>query len=308
MRKDEANHFFTVADEAYRVPLAVLLRSILESQPAESLPTIHAFTHRMSPASMRRIERSVPGLTIEWTDLGASLAGPALPTGGHLSPAAYGRLFAADRLAEIARRAIYLDVDMLVCSDLASLWTVSLEGRPVAAVPAPANPQVSCPSGGMSKIWRRLGLDPRTPYLQSGLLVVDLDAWKGRSITARVVEACAKYGEAFTTADQDALNCVLAGDFHPLPLRWNQTNMLRGPSSWAYSFFPIDEVDEALARPAVIHFSGPDKPWLAGPGRSDEDARWWDTLSRTSFADLRPPWIGHGLRTFRRKLADRLRR
>lgn len=301
-----SKHLFTVADERYGMPLAVLLRSILESDSSHSLPTIHVFTLGMSSATRDRVERSVAGMAIMWNDLTSSFPTHGLRTASSLAPAVWGRLFAADILSRLFPKAVYLDVDMLVVSDLSALWTTDLAGQPVAAVPAPGNPQVCCPAGGLHGLWKQLKLDPRTPYLQSGLLVVDLDAWQKRGITALVTDACARYGDFFNAADQDALNCVLAGDFAPLQLRWNQTSMLRGQSSWAYCFFPEEEVDEARRRPAVIHFSGYDKPWRAWPGRSAEDALWWDVLSRTAFAGHRPPWDKILVRHLKRGIAKRL--
>ena len=300
-------HLFVVADERYCIPLAVLLRSIMESHATEFLPSIHVFTLGMSRASRTRVEGSVPGMQISWTDLTSAFPAGGLRAASSLAPATWGRLYAADLMSRSCDKAVYLDVDMLVVSDLSALWEIDLAGHPVAAVPAPGNPQVCCPAGGLYGLWKQLNLNPRTPYLQAGLLVVDLIAWRQRDMTALVANACTRHGDLFHAADQDALNYVLQGDFEPLQLRWNQTSMLRGKSSWAYCFFPEDEVDEARSRPVVIHFSGGDKPWQAWPGRSREDALWWSMLSRTTFNRMRPSWTGIFSRKLRRRLADRLR-
>ena len=50
----------------------------------------------------------------------------------------------------------------------------------------------------------------------------------------------------------------------------------------------MDEVDEALRDPAIIHFSGRDKPWYGDPRDSAESSLWWDYLSRTSSPKFRP--------------------
>lgn len=165
---------FVVADQRYRVPLVVLLRSILESQSLERLPKIYVFTHRMTPASRVRIERSVPELTIEWSDLVESFAEHSLPTGGHLSVASYGRLFAADRLAKTARRAIYLDVDMLVRAALLGGRMLIVRGdqgsvddldRLLAAVPAL---DVIIDDGSHAAWHQRLTLETLFPALNDG--------------------------------------------------------------------------------------------------------------------------------------------
>lgn len=299
---DGEHHLFTVADDRYRLPLAVLLRSLQEAHPPETAPLVHVFTLGLNDANRRRLERSAPALSIEWIDLR-----PLFPSGGlraatGLKPATWGRLFAADILAERFQRAVYMDVDMLVASDLTPLWQSQLSGRPIAAVTSPGNPQVCCPLAGLGAIWKQCGLDPRTAYFQAGLLVIDLAAWRERAISARVAEACERFGHAFSAADQDALNFVVAGDFAALSLRWNQTHLLREPRIWAYSFFPVEEVDDARFRPGVIHFTGIDKPWWCAPGHAPEFGRWWDVLSRTEFAACRPPWF----RILRRRLRARL--
>ena len=300
-------HLFTVVDDRYRLPLAVLLRSIEESHTPSATPAVHVFTLDFTAENRRRVERSAPGLSIEWIDLRPSFPAGGLRAATGLKAATWGRLFAADVLAERFDKAIYLDVDMLVASDLTPLWQTPLQGRVLAAVTSPGNPRVCCPLAGLGSVWNRLDLDPLTPYFQAGLLVIDLAMWKDRAISARVEEACERFGQHFTAADQDALNCVLAGGFVPLPLRWNQTHLLREPLVWAYAFFPADEVDEARQRPGVIHFTGIDKPWVSSPRVSPEFARWWDVLSRTEFATHRPPWFRILRRRLRRGLADWLR-
>lgn len=300
-------HVFTVADDRYCLPLAVLLRSMQESHSPATAPAVHVFTLGLTDDNKLRLERSAPALSIAWSDLLPSFPRGGLRAATGLKPATWGRLFAADILAERLQKAIYMDVDMLVASDLTPVWRAQLAGRPIAAVTSPGNPQVCCPLAGLGAIWKQCGLDPRTPYFQAGLLVIDLVAWKNRAISARVAEACDRFGHSFTAGDQDALNCVLAGDFAALPMRWNQTHLLREPRVWAYSFFPVEDVDEARLRPGVVHFTGIDKPWWSSPGSSPECARWWDVLSRTEFAAYRPPWFRILRRRLRTRLADWLR-
>ena len=159
-------------------------------------------------------------------------------------------------------RAIYMDADMVVTEDLSALWTLQL-GTPVGAVLDAHIVWMASPS--MWRPWKEEGLEPLTPYLNTGLMLIDLDHWRAERLTERTLEYLEKY--ELPCVDQDALNLALRGEFDQLHPRYNSMpyhhlKMLR----YLDTIESDDVIGEAITKPAVIHYhrSFFGKPWTFG--------------------------------------------
>jgi lipopolysaccharide biosynthesis glycosyltransferase len=91
-------------------------------------------------------------------------------------------------------------------------------------------------------------VDPRSPYFNSGVLLLDL-------AQLRRLHATALYKQAFRAvkakqADQSILNVVAHGRWHALPARWNRQILLGS----GFSLF----ADE---KGGIWHFTSRIKPW-----------------------------------------------
>ena len=274
-------HVFLCADDNFAMPLAVTLRSLMETQPRIEQVRTTVFTIDFTPSLEGRVRRSAPELDITFVDILPSLP-TGLPTMQHLSRAAYGRLFAVDLLSGVDR-AVYLDADLLVRADLTPLFELDLRGHVLAAAQSVIVPHVAAPIAGLRN-WRALGMDPTTPYFNSGVMAIDVPGWIDRDVTDEAIRFVFDHPEDIELADQDALNGVLNGDFLRLDLRWNQELALRQPKHLGYAVFDADEVDAAIAQPAIVHFTGATKPWLAHCNDPEAPA-WRAVLARTAFAN-----------------------
>lgn len=169
----------------------------------------------------------------------------------------YLRLLAPEVLPPEVERFIYLDCDLVVADDLRPLWDLDLRGRLVAAAPDyPRLAPVISPE-------RRalLGIPLEATYVNSGVLVVDAARWRREGMTARIFDYVGRMGDALTFYDQDAVNAVLAKEILPLDCRWNlQARMYRS----GRRAFPLEfaATREARRNPAIIHYTGSEKPWL----------------------------------------------
>ena len=179
-------------------------------------------------------------------------------------------------------RAIYMDADMVVTEDLSPLWEKLLVSSVGAVLDAHI---VWMASPSMWRPWKEEGLEPLTPYLNTGLMLLDLDRWRADKLTERTLEYLEKY--ELPCVDQDALNLALRGVFDQLHPRYNSMpyhhlKMLR--------YLDTVELDliigEAITQPAVIHYhrSFFGKPWNYGckhPGKN---------LWRSLADEVRPGW------------------
>jgi lipopolysaccharide biosynthesis glycosyltransferase len=292
-------HVLTLADERFVLPLAVLVRSILDHlAPTQAL--------RLTVADGGVTNRSRERLLACWTDprLEVSWRPPAfgtlaeLPVAGRIPPLTYARLSVAELVPADCARALVLDADQLVLTDLARLASEPFLGACVLAPRDPFIPSVASRNGLAG--FAGLGLEPDTPFLTGAAMVVDVAAWRREGLGERALAYVAEHGGRLHSYDQDALNAVLPGRWRELDARWQVQPR-------ALSLRPdvtphLDAATRALqsADPWLVHFSGRLKPWLYR-GRSRFDALFHATLARTGLA---PAWRPSGPRALLFALYD----
>ncbi|MEM8873803.1 MAG: glycosyltransferase family 8 protein [Planctomycetota bacterium] len=275
-------------DAAFALPLAVALSSAADHLADGRRLCVHILHNDIPPDTQARIERAAPDAVVQWHTLRladhlADLRGGGgadLPTTSHLNETVYWRLL-LPRLLPAADRAIYLDCDILVAGDLAELWDTDLGGKSLAAVPDFVFSTVRLAFNDLTS-WADYGVDGDGPYFNGGVQLLDLAAWRERKIAEQTVAFLDEY--PVRLLEQDAMNCVCAGDWHRLDLAWNvQLFPIMRPEK----FKDTDVAAEVRQRPMlvddakILHFTGP-KPWwpiLRHPLRG----RYLRELSASSF-------------------------
>ena len=272
------------ADERYAQHGAVTCASIL-LQHRGGLPVHFYFL------SDGISEEQESGIAATVTNLGGIIT--FIPTGnikieahtsGHVNRAAYLRLLLDQLLPASVTKVIYLDTDLLVLDDIEKLWNTPLGGPPLAAVP---DLGILCSKRMVKQKEVTLGLKAGDPYFNSGVMVLDLAAWRQHHYGQQVLEKVEQ--GAYRHHDQDGLNLVFQGNWMPLPLRWNVippvfTLPLKVLSSGQWKTSAI----RAAENPAVFHWAGRYKPWeFARDGAFNE--KYYDVLAKTAFADAPMP-------------------
>jgi len=257
----------TVADVGYVPYLACFLLSLGE-RASPNHPLQVTIIHRAIPSGVRGRLRDLvnPPHHVRWFDptsesLQFSQAVAATTTSPH-----YLKLLTPFAVQE-ATRGIYIDADTIITGDLSSLWTLDLRGNVIAAA-RDCLPFVCDAIGNHQD----LGLSPKAPYFNSGVLVIDTERWRAERVTQRVLETCAANAEHLSAQgkwpqhDQYGLNVVLGRQWLPLAREWNQ---------WAFSYTP-----EAR----IVHYLGDSKPHL--PACAPVFGKLYsDTLARTTFGE-----------------------
>jgi len=237
---------------SYYPHLAVAMASLILNNQANRLD-LHLITGAHTDEQERRVRDSLPlhpDLSLRLHNF--SWEGrPQWHTSFHITREAYMRFFAPEILAPEVRRLIYLDSDLIVLNDLKPLWRKDLGGRPVAGV--------SDPFGASRR--RTLGMPSEAPYVNSGVLLLDLDIWRAEQLCERLISYVEREGDRLLFHDQDALNAVLYRSIALLDPRWNvQAKMLRPPRSRPDLRTPA--ILAAVQAPAIIHYTSASKPWL----------------------------------------------
>jgi lipopolysaccharide biosynthesis glycosyltransferase len=265
------------ANEAYVIPLAASLAGLVDSfgRRGDVVIIDTGITEesqvRLTSCLPQTWSVSFPRLPFAWTD--------RLPDPGRFSRATYGRLFVHE-VAPSANRVIYLDADTLPVRPIGELADMSLGGAVAAAVRDDYIATFGSPEGPAE---RDPGLDPGLPYFNSGVLVIDVAAWRRACVADRAARWLAKFGQETEMVDQDALNVVLQGDWQELPAMWNVGWGWYEPGRCEGSIETM--VDEVR----ILHYTTEYKPWVL-PATIPRWARnpFFAALDRTPWSGWRP--------------------
>ena len=271
---------YTAADGSYALQAQVLLRSLVITQNKSTVLKI--FGNRWAKEEINRLQ-SIADTTVSVEVLPVDdevFSGVRLESGFPLATAY--NILAPVHLLKESGRTLYLDADMVVVEDLSPLFQRTLKYS-VGAVLDAHIAVIGAPS--MWRPWREEVIDPLTPYLNTGTLLIDLDRWREERITELTLEYLAKY--QLPCVDQDAINLVLRGKFDQLEPRYNAM-----PYHLLTMFRNVDlvESDTAIGRaindPAIVHYhrSFFGKPWTYGA--THPGTKLWRQLA----SEVNPKW------------------
>lgn len=223
------------------------------------------------------LERLVPDLSIF----------ESLPRDYGNSLMAYARLALPWMLPAEIDRVLYCDADVVFCRDWSPLWDLDLHQFVVAAAVCPVVQSL----GREGLPIRELALPPEAPYLQSGVMVMDLPRWRTERVSEDAVDYLGRFPQQAQFWDQTALNAVLPGKWLEISEVWNTA---------LFRYHQLTPEKKALV--GVIHFSGPDKPWHF-EAIDEECARLFlDQLKGTAWANWRPSRFRFYLRYLKYKV------
>ncbi len=162
----------------------------------------------------------------------------------------YYRIFAAKYLPGQLDRVLYLDPDIVINGSLEELYSLNLSGYYYAAA--------SHVKEVMRKINElRLGMDEEGPYINSGVMLMNLSLLRQRQDPERVYDYIRKNEKLLILPDQDVISGLYSDMIYPLePLRYNMTERLM-----MYHRLTPENVRKISA---IIHFIGRNKPWKDG--------------------------------------------
>lgn len=254
-----AMHVLFCANDAYIQHAAVAALSLLETGGPG--PVV---IHLMTTARAREAERMFaetlrpfPNARLVLHHVDARRLASAFAD-RYLTQEAYLRFLAPEVLPAGVGRVIYLDCDLVVLDDLRGLWGADLGGCAVGAVA-----ECDWMAGTTDNRLTRLGIRPGHVYVNSGVLLMDLDRWRRDGVADRLFRFIAARGAELRFHDQDALNAVLQGEIALLDRRWNVQAMFFG--RWFRRAMPEDHAATRAARraPGIIHYTTASKPWKA---------------------------------------------
>ncbi|MBR3881528.1 MAG: glycosyltransferase family 8 protein [Mailhella sp.] len=295
------------SDAGYARHLAVALASLLHNKARGDRLTICILDGGIAERDRRILEgmaqeggaslRFVPVRGESFHDAPIqTLAGSV----SHISRAAYYRLLLASLLPDV-EKVIYLDCDLVCRGSLAPLYGLDMKGdwlRGVVDIDAETHR-------------RRLGL---RKYICSGVLLVDLKAWREHSVEERCTAFLRDHADMIVLHDQDVLNVVCQEHLGYLDRIWNA-------QACATRQGRLSGFNDVAKIANIVHFIGGRKPWQAGcqhPFRREYFRylrmtpyrnmvwRWrWDcliyALAHTKYSHGRKRWYVCGIRVWQKR-------
>ncbi len=182
------------------------------------------------------------------------------------SDSAYSRIFLKELFKEenYVEKILYIDCDTLIVDSLIDLWETDISDSLGAAC-------LEC----MSNMHKRIiGKTKKDNYINSGILLLNVKRWIEEDVQAVCVNFIQKYRGKTEYVDQGVINGAVSEQFKLVSPRYNLTAL-------AYDFtyeemqiyrkpsfgYTKDEWQEAVKRPAIIHFTTSFlsiRPWYEG--------------------------------------------
>lgn len=288
-------HVVFATDENYVQHAGVTMLSLLENKKSANPITINIIDDGLTEDSRNKLRKIA-------IDYRAALSFLYIKTDNLLNILAgrkrtmFYRLAIPDLLPDIDK-ALYLDVDLIVRHDISELWATDISNYYLAAVNDIADKE------DLERLKRDLGIPDSQPYLNSGVLLINNRKWREEQIGEKIVKYVFEHKPL--QEDQDGLNAILWGKWLPLNPKWNiDRQAFRHYCHFSTRAKLPEEVKKAVKDPAIVHFTGPVKPWYyacAVPFAEE----YYSYLSLTPWRDYRPKDIN--LRNRIKKYWKRLR-
>lgn len=232
-------------NDAYVMPLAVLLQSLFETNPGHHVVYLLCNDLSADNRSLLSGMAEAAGSELVAVEV-AEDAFRGLPTKNYISRETYYRLLAAELLPADVSRVLWLDADMVVCGPLDELYERDMGSKAVVACPHGSlmRPQIAA---GVAA----LGMEHPEAYFNAGMMLCNLDAWRALDVPGRIRAALSQPRE-LQFPGQDLTNLVFDGQV--ITEDWRRWDCM------THSILPED-VPELREVARIVHFVGRAKPW-----------------------------------------------
>lgn len=165
---------------------------------------------------------------------------------------AYTRLFSGLLLPTQVEKVLYLDCDTIITDNISQLNEIDIKDYTIFGVKDCISRQYK----------ENIGLNKDDIYINAGVLLINLNKMRQKDISKEIETFFNKYEKTMFFADQDVLNGILRGKVGVLHPKYDVMTLL-----YAYSYSDIKQlrrptnyyskelVEEAVNRPAIIHFT-----------------------------------------------------
>jgi lipopolysaccharide biosynthesis glycosyltransferase len=282
------------SDDNYIPYLAVALKSLICNTTSDKNYDIFIIDEHIKEHNKKSILQLIPenatNISIRFIDIKPYLRDideSIFYCHWHFSISTYYRFF-IPRILKNFDKAVYLDCDIVVLSDIAKLYDINLSSYLLGAIKDvkvihDLQKDASCYQVKMSYFTQKLGMKNPNNYFQAGVLLMDLTKMRREDFESKCI---AKLFEIKTPdyVDQDILNSLYENQVKFLPLNWNIEWHLPIDFPNLIEEFPAELYSDYLinyTNPSIIHYCSLHKPWKE-PRLALADY-WWHYARMTPF-------------------------
>jgi lipopolysaccharide biosynthesis glycosyltransferase len=266
-------------DGAFWQHMAVSIASLLDNSPQNEFRIFVVSANEMDAADVSKLRSMIEAKNSHLEALVYSQATnyQHLPTHSHLTFAMYLRLFMTEYLDPSIEKILYLDSDIIICSDIQELWSLPLGDSYIGAAPEPYNRRQREP----------LGFSSTDFYVNSGVMLVNLKRWRADQVLPRLLDFAEKNQEIIYSPDQDIINSVFRGRISDIGYEWNWQALF---PRFSPAELGLDRETFAQLRrtPKLVHFTSAYKPWFYRWQPHYKEI-YYKYLAQTPWAAYRPP-------------------
>ncbi len=260
---------FYAFNNAYAALAGISIYSLLESNKDCDSIRFHIVDSGISIDNREKIQNLIIGKEREITFYEMPDFSEILGDGvdsGRWNINVYCKLFVGGILPNDVHKVISVDCDTVIVKPLQELWDTDISSAIVAGV-----------NEAMSKHYRRyLGKEDKDYYLNSGLLVFNVDAIRKEKYEEIFLKCMKQHGNSLAYLDQDVINAMVPNNrMVVVSPKYNAITPVFCCSfkelikaRRASSYYTEAEFNEAKMAPCIIHFTtffmNDLRPWFEG--------------------------------------------
>lgn len=234
-------------NDRYAPYVAVTLKSLVHNNNNLNL-VAHILTDGISKKNIETMQKAAPSVKLEIHIVNDT---KLRELKDNWSIYTWYRILLPDILPEVDR-ILYLDADVIIDGSITPLFELDMTGIAVAGAI-----DIQRFNEGL---YKRLNYNPSDKYICTGVLLINLDYWRGKGLTSKVIEWAKMNDLIIIFPDQDAINVVCHDNKIILPMKYGVLD-----AYFHYDCFLTDEYRpqllDALDYPVIIHYAG-QAPWI----------------------------------------------
>lgn len=247
-------NFALCTDDNYTIPCIVTVISILENNKKQEC-NIYILTDSLKEDNRNKFQKIAEKYNQKIIIFDIDINSYSnLKVRSRYPKSMYYRFLLPDLLKGVDK-VLYLDCDIIVRTNISSLFDEDLSGYSCCAVEDQQADDVKIRNKNLY-----LG-----KYFNSGVLLINLDYWRKNDIATRLVDFILQYPDRCFFPDQDALNIILEDSVNFISPKFNfQALWFKNLKNINYLFTKHEEIIKFRDNPSIVHFSETVKPWHIG--------------------------------------------
>lgn len=254
-------HIAIASDENYARFVAMVIASVLDNNKTFDRITFHLLANGIASETIDKIRVSLDNersnlMVYDISDLPERLGIEVPHT---IALTSYARLFMTEIIDQDISEIFYLDTDIVVNGSLKDLWAIDLDENLVGGC-------LDIFEGTQSKT--SVGLKPNDPYLNAGVLLINLDEWRKVNLSKKFIDFLYQHNGNVYHHDQGIINGVCKGHVKILAPEYNMHSIV---FSHPYKlirklmtpYYDEASFNKAISDPVIIHFTESfyNRPW-----------------------------------------------